>query len=64
MLKALTANGLGVSFVYQAVAAYELAEGTLAAFSLEGEDLWGSFHFVCLKDNAFADAWIEWAVPQ
>lgn len=45
MLKALTANGLGVSFVYQAVAARELAEGTLAAFSLEGEELWGSFHF-------------------
>lgn len=64
MRKALTANGLGVSFVYQAVAARELAEGTLAAFSLEGGELWGTFHFVCLKDNAFADAWMEWAVLQ
>lgn len=64
MLKALTANGLSVSFVYQAVAARELAEGTLAAFSLEGGELWGTFHFVCLKDNAFADAWMEWAVLQ
>lgn len=59
MIKALT-----VSFVYQAVAARELAEGTLAAFSLEGGELWGTFHFVCLKDNAFADAWMEWAVLQ
>lgn len=64
MLKALTANGLGVSFVYQAVAARGLAEGTLAAFSLEGDELWGLFYFVCLKDNAFADAWMEWAVLQ
>ena len=60
----MTANGLSVSFVYQAVAARELAEGTLAAFSLEGGELWGTFHFVCLKDNAFADAWMEWAVLQ
>lgn len=59
MRKALTANGLGVSFVYQAVAARELAEGTLAAFSLEEEELWGLLYFVCLKDNAFADAWME-----
>lgn len=59
VIKALTANGLGVSFVYRAVAARELAEGTLATFSLEGVDLWGSFYFVCLKDNVFVDAWME-----
>lgn len=63
MIKALVADGLGVSFMYQAAAARELAAGTLAPFSLEGEELWGTFHFVCLKDNAFADAWADWAAP-
>ena len=27
---------------------------------LEGENLSGAFHFVCLKDNQFAGAWSEW----
>lgn len=63
MIKALVADGLGVSFVYRAVAARELAAGALASFSLEGEELWGAFHFVCLKDNGFADAWTDWVTP-
>ena len=60
MIKTLVQDGVGVSFLYAAVVARELAAGTLAQFTLEGENLSGAFHFVCLKDNQFAGAWSEW----
>lgn len=60
MIKALVRDGVGVSFLYAAVVERELAAGTLAQFTLEGEEMSGAFHFVCLKDNQFAGAWSEW----
>lgn len=60
MIKTLVRDGVGVSFLYAAVVERELAAGTLAQFTLEGEPLSGAFHFVCLKDNQFADAWTDW----
>lgn len=60
MIKALVRDGMGVPFLYAAVVERELAAGTLAQFTLEGENLSGAFHFVCLKDNQFADAWADW----
>lgn len=60
MIKTLVQDGMGVSFLYAAVVERELAAGTLAQFTLEGENLSGAFHFVCLKDNQFADAWSDW----
>lgn len=60
MIKTLVRDGVGVSFLYAAVVEHELAAGTLAQFTLEGENLSGAFHFVCLKDNQFAGAWSEW----
>ncbi|HIY20838.1 MAG TPA: LysR family transcriptional regulator [Candidatus Flavonifractor merdigallinarum] len=59
-LKTLAAHGLGVSFLYAPVVERELAEGTLVRFDLEGEPLSGAFHFVCLKDNLFAEEWRDW----
>lgn len=60
MIKTLVQDGMGVCFLYAAVVERELAAGTLAQFTLEGEKLSGAFHFVCLKDNQFADAWSDW----
>ena len=60
MIKTLVRDGIGVSFLYAAEVEHELAAGTLAQFTLEGENLSGAFHFVCLKDNQFAGAWSEW----
>lgn len=60
MIKALVRDGMGVSFLYAAAVERELAAGTLAQFTLEGENLSGAFHFVCLKDNQFADTWSDW----
>lgn len=62
-IKALTAHGLGVSFLYAPVVERELATGTLARFDLAGEPLSGAFHFVCLKDNLFAGDWGGWMEP-
>lgn len=59
-IKALTAHGLGVSFLYAPVVERELKNGTLARFDLAGEPLSGAFHFVCLKDNLFAGEWAGW----
>lgn len=60
MITTLVQDGMGVSFLYAAVVERELAAGTLAQFTLEGENLSGAFHFVCLEDNQFADAWSDW----
>lgn len=60
MIKALVRDGMGVSFLYAAAVEQELAAGTLAQFTLEGERLSGAFHFVCLKDNQFAHTWSDW----
>ena len=38
----------------------ELAQGTLARFDLAGTPMSGSFCFVCLKDNLFAQSWADW----
>ncbi len=59
-IKALVADGLGVSFLYAPVVERELAQGTLARFDLAGAPMNGAFYFVCLKDNLFARAWEEW----
>lgn len=59
-LKALAADGLGVSFLYAPAAARELAAGTLARFDLAGIPMHGAFYFVCLKDNLFARSWMDW----
>lgn len=60
ILKALAADGLGVSFLYEAAVARELAGGRLARFDLAGIPLHGAFYFVCLKDNLFARSWMDW----
>lgn len=60
LLKALAADGLGVSFLYAPAAARELAAGTLARFDLADVPLHGAFYFVCLKDNLFARTWRDW----
>lgn len=59
-LKALAADGLGVTFLYAPAAARELAAGTLARFDLAGLPMGGAFYFVCLKDNLFARSWMDW----
>lgn len=59
-IKSLVADGLGVSFLYAPVVERELAQGTLARFDLAGTPMSGSFCFVCLKDNLFAQSWSDW----
>ena len=59
-IKSLTADGLGVSFLYAPVVAQELKDGTLARFDLAEVPMSGAFYFVCLKDNLFAKAWLDW----
>lgn len=58
-IKQLVMDHLGVSFLYAPVVERELAGGTLARFDLT-EPLSGAFHFVCLKDNLFAQDWADW----
>ena len=59
-IKSLAADGLGVSFLYAPVVAQELKAGTLARFDLAEVPMSGAFYFVCLKDNLFAKAWVDW----
>ncbi|MEE0799861.1 MAG: LysR family transcriptional regulator [Gemmiger sp.] len=59
-IKALAAQGLGVSFLYAPVVERELAEGTLARFTLADAPMSGAFYFVCLRDNLFAASWEDW----
>lgn len=59
-IKSLTADGLGVSFLYAPVVEKELKTGTLARFDLEALSMCGAFYFVCLKDNLFAEHWLSW----
>ena len=59
-IKSLTADGLGVSFLYAPVVRKELKAGTLARFDLENLPMRGAFYFVCLKDNLFAENWLSW----
>lgn len=59
-IKSLVADGLGVSFLYAPVVARELADGTLARFTLADAPMEGAFYFVCLRDNLFADQWSDW----
>ena len=40
--------------------AQELKDGTLARFDLAEVPMSGAFYFVCLKDNLFAKAWLDW----
>ena len=57
VLKALAADGLGISFVYAPVAAAECREGTLATFALEDIEIRREFNFVYLHDDLFLDIW-------
>lgn len=57
VLKALAAEGLGVSFVYAPVAQAEIAQGSLATFTLSGIDIRREFNFVYLHDDLFVDLW-------
>ena len=59
-IKSLTADGLGVSFLYAPVVRKELKAGTLARFDLADLPMRGAFYFVCLKDNLFAENWLSW----
>lgn len=59
-IKSLVADGLGISFLYAPVVEKELAEGTLAAFTLADAPMEGAFYFVSLKDNLFAARWADW----
>ncbi len=60
LMKSLTAEGLGVSFLYEPVVHEELKAGTLAKFELAEMPMSGSFYFACLKDNLFSGLWEEW----
>ena len=57
VLKALAADGLGISFVYAPVAAAECRQGTLATFALDGIEIRREFNFVYLHDDLFLDIW-------
>lgn len=57
VLKALVADGLGISFVYAPVAAAECQQGTLATFALDGIEIRREFNFVYLHDDLFLDIW-------
>lgn len=59
-IKSLVADGLGISFLYAPVVARELAQGTLARFTLADTPMEGAFYFVCLQNNLFADQWADW----
>lgn len=59
-IKSLTADGLGISFLYAPVVERELQKGTLARFDLAEIPMSGAFYFVCLKDNLFASNWVHW----
>lgn len=59
-IKSLVADGLGISFLYAPVVEKELAEGTLASFTLADAPMEGAFYFACLKDNLFAHSWADW----
>lgn len=63
VIKALVAEGLGISFVYAPVAAQELAAGTLARIDLEGPPLLREFNYVYLHDNLFVDLWADCLDP-
>lgn len=60
LMKSLTADGIGISFLYAPVVQRELAAGTLAKFEIAQMPMSGSFYFACLKDNLFSGLWEEW----
>lgn len=59
-IKSLVADGLGISFLYEAAVSKELDSGVLARFDLAETPMSGAFYFVCLKENLFAADWIHW----
>lgn len=61
-IKALVADGLGISFVYAPVVEQDLQNHTLARFDLDTGPLWGTFSFVCLKNHVLASNFAEWTV--
>ena len=64
LMKSLTADGIGVSFLYAPVVQCELTAGTLAKFEVADMPMSGSFYFACLKDNLFSGLWEEWACDE
>lgn len=60
VLKALVAQGLGITFAYAPVAAAELEAGTLARLDLEGAPIRREFNCVFLRGNLFAADWMRW----
>lgn len=59
-IKSLVADGLGISFLYEAAVSKELDSGVLARFDLAETPMSGAFYFVCLKENLFTADWIHW----
>jgi len=59
-IKSLVADGLGISFLYEAAVFKEFDSGVLARFDLAETPMSGAFYFVCLKENLFAADWIHW----
>ncbi|MCD7854137.1 MAG: LysR family transcriptional regulator [Clostridiales bacterium] len=55
VIKHLVKKGLGITFMYEAAAAEEIKNGSLALIDVKGFDSSHEFNFVCLKNSMFAD---------
>jgi len=59
VIKALVADGLGITFIYENAVRQELSQGTLKAIDLLGFDVVREFNFVCLKNSQFISEHME-----
>ena len=53
IIKVLVAEGLGISFLYEAAIQREVAENTLGIIPLKGRPIEHDISFIRLKDSAF-----------
>lgn len=59
-IKELTADGLGITFMYKAAATEEIAEGRLSVINLQSIDMKHEFNFVCAKNSISKNEYFSW----
>jgi DNA-binding transcriptional LysR family regulator len=59
-IKHLVARNIGISFMYELVAANDVHGGELAIVDIAGFDVRREFNFVCLRGSAFVDQSLEY----
>lgn len=59
-IKKLAASNIGITFLYEIVAAKEIQQGDLSMLDISGFDVTREFNFVILKDSIFESKYVEY----